>query len=107
MVGNEQEITARSVLLDALEREDGVLRMHTVNGMGLIPISGHQEIFRAQQEKCRILRDLIQSLGSEDVRRSIAQWQKDEMEGRPLDVRELDRVQVVNRVPPVRNTKGF
>ena len=89
------EITRRSVLLDALEREEAIMASCSMNGMKLQPIRGYEAQFNAQLEKCRILRDMIQALESEPVRRELANWQREVMEGKPVDVRILDRV------PPV------
>ena len=93
------EVTRRSVLLEALEEQEARLAKCSVNGMKLIPLPGMQEVFREQFEKCRILRDMIQAMESEPVRTSIANWQKDVMEGKGVDVTVLDRV------PPVRGQK--
>ena len=90
------EITRRSVLLDALEREEAVMASCSMNGMKLVPIRGYEEMFRGQREKCRLLREMIQALESEPVRREIANWQKDIMEGKGVDMTVLDQVPPVN-----------
>lgn len=90
------EITRRSVLLDALEREEAIMASCSVNGLKLVPIRGYEETFQGQREKCRLLREMIQALESESVRREIAKWQQDIMAGKGVDMTVLDRV------PPIR-----
>ena len=90
------EITRRSVLLEALDAQEAVLSRCSVNGLKLIPLPGMQEMFREQLEKCRILRELIQGLETEPVRRELAAWQRDVMAGKPVSVTTLDRV------PPIK-----
>jgi hypothetical protein len=86
------EITRRSVLLDALEREEAVMASCSLNGMKLQPIRGYEEMFKGQREKCRLLREMIQALESEPVRREIANWQKEIMAGKQVDMTVLDKV---------------
>lgn len=86
------EITRRSVLLDALEREEAIMASCSVNGLKLVPIRGYEETFQGQREKCRLLREMIQALESESVRREIAKWQQDIMAGKGVDMTVLDRV---------------
>lgn len=86
------EITRRSVLLDALGREEAVMAACSRDGKKLEPMPGLQEMFEAQKERCRLLREMIQALESEPVRRSIASWQKEIMAGKGVDMTTLDRV---------------
>ena len=90
------EVTRRSVLLEALDIQEAALSRCSVNGLKLIPLPGLQDEFRAQLEKCRILRELIQGLEAEPVRRELAAWQRDIMDGKKVTVTTLDRV------PPIR-----
>ena len=90
------EITRRSVLLDALAREEAGMAACSRDGKKLEPMTGLEETFKEQAEKCRLLREMIQALESEPVRQSIANWQKDIMAGKGVDVTVLDRV------PPIR-----
>ena len=92
-----EEITRRSVLLEALEEQEARLARCSVNGLKLIPLQGLQDEFRAQLEKCRILREMIQALESEPVRRSMADWQKEIMAGKQVEVTTLDKVPPVKR----------
>ena len=86
------EITRRSVLLDALGREESEMAACSRDGKKLEPMPGLKESFEAQKETCRLLREMIQALESEPVRRSIANWQQDIMAGKGVDITTLDRV---------------
>lgn len=77
------EITKRTVLLDALDREERTLADYSINETKIIPRPGFQTAFRAQQEKCRILREMIQALESEPVRRAMADWQQEVIQNGP------------------------
>ena len=99
------EITRRSVLLDALEREEAVMASCSMNGMKLVPIRGYEEMFRGQREKCRLLREMIQALESEPVRREIANWQRDIMEGKGVDMTVLDQVPPIIAAPMASNSR--
>ena len=77
------EITKKSVLLDALRREENVLADYSINQTKLIPRPKFEQAFRDQQEKCRILRVLIHSLESEEVRKAMADWQQDVQQNGP------------------------
>lgn len=65
-------------------------------GKKLIPMPGLTEQFEQQRKKCELLREMIHALESEPVRRVMADWQKEVMEGKKIDVTVLDKV------PPVR-----
>ena len=95
------EITRRSVLLDALAREESAMAACSRDGQKLIPMPGLQNIFEEQAEKCRILREMIQALESEGVRRELAQWQRDVMAGKGVEMTTLDRV------PPIEKPVKF
>ena len=90
------EITKRSVLLDALGREEATWASCSKNGMKLEPLRGFDEEFDQQREKCRILREMIQALESEPVRKAMANWQKELIEGKGPVMTALDQV------PPIR-----
>lgn len=66
------------------------------NGMKLEPLRGFEDEFDAQMKRCRILREIIQALESEPVRRSMAEWQKEIVAGKQPVMTTLDRV------PPIR-----
>lgn len=95
------EITRRSVLLDALGREESAMAACSQDGKKLIPMRGLEEMFEIQSEKCRILREMIQALESEGVRRELAQWQRDVMAGKGVEMTTLDRV------PPIEKPVKF
>lgn len=77
------EITKRSVLLDALSREERTLADYSINETKILPRPGFEDAFRGQQEKCRILREMIQALESEPVRRAMANWQQEVIQNGP------------------------
>lgn len=93
------EITRRSVLLDALGREEAAMAACSRDGKKLEPMIGLEETFKEQAEKCRLLREMIHALESEPVRRSIANWQQEIMDGKGVDVTILDKV------PPIDTEK--
>lgn len=85
--------TRRSVLAEELQYKETVMKLASVNGMGLQARTGMEELFQKSREQCRILRELMQALEYEPVRAAIAeflgkdepelkQWQKDLMEGK-------------------------
>lgn len=76
------EITRKRVLSEALEREERIMRAYSKNGRGLEAQRDCWEEFKRQQEKCRILREMIQALDSEPVRKALANWQKEVMDGK-------------------------
>ena len=92
MIGNEEEINERSVLIDALEREEAVMASCSKMGRKLEPIPGFEAEFFRQRKKCNVLRNMIQAMQSEPVRASIADWQKDVMDGKRASMTVLDRV---------------
>lgn len=77
------EITRKSVLTDALQREERTLADYSINQTKLIPRPKFEQAFRDQQEKCRILREMIHALDSETVRRAMADWQKNVIQNGP------------------------
>lgn len=77
------EITKRSVLLDALSREERTLADYSIHESKVLPRPGFEEAFKAQQDKCRILREMIQALESEPVRRAMANWQQEVIRNGP------------------------
>ena len=78
-----KEITRKSVLLECLEYERGLMRMCSEDHTGLIPAPGEEDMFFSQQKKCKIIEELIHSLDNPDVRRILADWQKDVMQNGP------------------------
>lgn len=76
------EITQKSVLMECLEYERGLWKLCSKKYDTLIPMDGMQEKWNEQKEKCRILQELIQAYESEPVRRAIAGWQREVMDGK-------------------------
>lgn len=80
-------ITRKSVLIECLELQRNKLRMYSKNGRMLEPIRGSEDLFREQQEKCKILEELIHAYDSEPVRAALHGWQeqimKEDAEGKP------------------------
>lgn len=77
------EITRKSVLLECLEYERGIMRLCSEEHKGRLPAKGEEDLFFDQQKKCKILEELIHSLESPVVRSVLADWQKDVMENGP------------------------
>ena len=85
------EITRKSVLSDALQYRETIMRGFSVQGRGLEARRGYQDEFERYRKECRILRELIQALENEGVRAAIArfsedgsglkEWQKEAMAG--------------------------
>ena len=73
------EINRRSVLLECLAIMREELQICSKNWNGLEPKEGMEEAWQQCRQKIEILKDIIQSLQSEPVRRALADWQKDLM----------------------------
>jgi len=87
------EITRKSVLLECLEYERGIMRLCSEDHKGRLPARDEEDLFFAQQKKCKILEELIHALDNPQVRGILSDWQKDVMENGPsafkLDSGEL------------------
>ena len=87
-----QEISLKGMLEDYLMHEVDILMMCTKGQAGIEPLPEFEEEFDEQQEKCRILRELIQAIQNENVKKAIQdwrsgtlrKWQKDVLEGQVL-----------------------
>lgn len=77
------EITRKSVLLECLEYERGIMRLCSEDHQGRLPAKGEEDLFFDQQKKCKILEELIHALDSPVVRGVLADWQKDVMQNGP------------------------
>lgn len=77
------EITRKSVLLECLEYERGIMRLCSEDHQGRLPAKGEEDLFFDQQKKCKILEELIHSLDSPVVRSALSDWQKDVMQNGP------------------------
>lgn len=94
------EITRRSVLLECLQEMEAKLSRASKNGRALEPLRGYEEEFDVLQRKCEVIRELIHAYESEPVRRSIANWQQEIMDGKRPQL--MDTVQVV---PPIKEER--
>ena len=79
------EITKKSVLIECLEYEREIWKMASKKYDTLEPMKGMETQWEEQRQKCEILQELIQALDSEPVRRELAQWQRDVMDGKIVD----------------------
>lgn len=73
------EINRRSVLLECLAIMREELQICSKNWNGLEPKEGMEEAWQQGRQKIEILKEMIQSLQSEPVRRALADWQKELM----------------------------
>ena len=62
------------MLEDYLMHEVDILMMCTKGQSGIEPLPEFEEEYDEQQEKCRILRDLIQAIQNENVKKAIQEW---------------------------------
>ena len=87
-------VTKRETLLECLDIMKRFRNCFSEKGMGLAPIHRYTALFTEYDDKCQILREMIQALESEPVRRAMADWQKEVMkkgpEALPLDGGESD-----------------
>lgn len=74
------EINRRSVLIECLAIMREELQICSKNWNGLEPKEGMEEAWQQGRQKIEILKEMIQSLSSEPVRRALADWQKELME---------------------------
>ena len=76
-------VTKRETLLECLDLMQKIRKSYTEKGCGLAPIQRYQILFQEYDEKCQILREMIQALESEPVRKALAEWQKMVMDRGP------------------------
>lgn len=69
-----QEITLKGMLEDYLIHEVDIMMMCSKGNAGIEPLPEFEEEFDEQQEKCRILRELIQAIQNENVKQAIQDW---------------------------------
>ena len=88
----QEEITRKSVLIEALQIMREELRLCSEKYNCLEPKKGMEEAWEQAREKVRILEELIHSYDSEPVRRALAGWQKEAMldmqQGVPTNIQE-------------------
>ena len=83
-------ITKRNTLLECLELMKKLRNSFSTDGWGTAPIPRYIVLYQEYDEKCQILREMIQALESEPVRRAMAEWQKMVMEKGP-EALKLDK----------------
>ena len=77
------EINRKSVLLECLDIMREELRICSAKYNGLVPKQGMEEAWAQCRKKVDILEDLIHAMDSEEVRRTIANWQFEVMKHGP------------------------
>ena len=68
------EITRRSVLEECLKQKEGFLRLASKNDLMTMPKKGMEKEYEEMQQKCRILREIIQDYECPEVREAAARW---------------------------------
>ena len=77
------EITKRNTLLECLEMMKKIRNSFSKGRLGITPIDRYATLYEEYDRKCEILREMIQALESETVRRAMADWQKMVMDNGP------------------------
>ena len=91
------EINKRSVLIECLAIMREELQICSKNWNGLEPKEGMEEAWQQCRQKIEILKEIIQSLQSETVRRALADWQKELMvKGIQTEIKLDDEENVVS-----------
>lgn len=78
-----REITKRETLLECLELMKKFRNAFSKDQYGMMAIERYTALYEEYDAKCWILREMIQALESEPVRRAMADWQKMVMENGP------------------------
>lgn len=76
----EIEPTRRGILKEYLEIEEAALRVESKNMSKLEPKEGRERQWDYRRKRCGLLRDMIQALESEPVRKAMSDWQRMIME---------------------------
>ena len=94
------EVTKRETLLECLDLMKKFRACFSHKGMGMMPTPRYAALFKEYDEKCRILREMLQALESEPVRKALANWQQMVMEKGPealkLDEIDADNINPIN-----------
>ena len=77
------ELTKRNVLLECLQEQEEMKKLCSVKYEGRIPMKGMEKEFEKQEGMCRVLREIIQALENESVRKAMSDWQRDVMDNGP------------------------
>ncbi len=75
----KKEITLRTTLEECLEIMRGMKRIASKDYDGRMPAQGMEDEFDELDEKCRILRELLQAIKSEKVIRAIHEWDQEQL----------------------------
>lgn len=78
-----RKITKRETLLECLDLMKKIRNAFSKGQYGMLAIERYTAIFEEYDEKCQILREMIQALESEPVRRAMADWQREIMKNGP------------------------
>ena len=92
------EVTKRETLLECLDLMKKFRACFSHKGMGMMPTPRYAALFKEYDEKCRILREMLQALESEPVRKALANWQQMVMEKGPEALR-MDEIDAGNMNP--------
>lgn len=75
----KKEITLRKVLEECLEERKEIRRLCSKDYLGMVPKEGMEDEFDDAEEKCRVLRELLQAIKSEPVLIAIANWEQESL----------------------------
>lgn len=75
----KREITRRETLLECLDLMKKLRNSFSVKGYGMTPIDRYAVLYQEYDEKCQIIREMIQAMESEPVRKALAGWQTEEL----------------------------
>ena len=76
-------ITKRETLLECLDIMKKIRNSFSRQGFGITPIDRYSIFYEEYDNKCQILREMIQALESEPVRTAMAKWQSEVMKKGP------------------------
>ena len=71
----KEKITLRTVLEECLKERNEIKRLCSRDYESLEPARGMEDEFYAEEQKCRILRELLQAIKSEPVRIALGDWE--------------------------------
>lgn len=85
---NKKTITMRTVLEECLDYEQGLKRLCSKDYDGVKAMDGMEDVFEDQEEKCRILRELMQAIQNAKVREAIGGWRNDQLKDWQKEIME-------------------
>ena len=95
------EVTKRETLLECLDLMKKFRACFSHKGMGMMPTPRYAALFKEYDEKCRILREMLQALESEPVRKALANWQQMVMEKGPEALRLVEDEMDADNINPI------